>query len=69
MRKLNKEIAKRNPVARDLASRKYRQRIVPAKKGRGSRYNRAEEKSRKVSLRDFLILLNFPPYRMEYSGE
>jgi len=26
----------RNPIARDLASRKYRQRIVRPKKGRGS---------------------------------
>lgn len=43
---------KRNPFARDLAHRKYRQRTVPPMKGRQAPYNRQKESSRKAVLRE-----------------
>lgn len=54
------KIPKRNPIARDLANRKYRAKIVPAKKGKGASYNRNKIKTVKFDSYDgFFYLSNY----------
>lgn len=59
---------KRNPMARDLANRKYRARVVPAKKGKGSFYNRNKIKVISPSNYDGLLFCqNTFTYQTSYS--